>query len=111
MPSQNRTFGGATLDLLSYEVDIWGKLRRATEAARANLLSAEENRKAVTTTLVSDVASAYFSLRALDYQLEISQRTLATRKDSLGLIQNSPDGWRRYAARFAARRATGLHRL
>jgi multidrug efflux system outer membrane protein len=92
VPSQNRTFGTAALDLLSYEVDIWGKLRRATEAARANLLSAEENRKAVTTTLVSDVASAYFSLRALDYQLEISQRTLATRKDSLGLIQNRQTG-------------------
>ena len=90
--SQTRTFGGAALDLLSYEVDIWGKLRRASEAARANLLSAEENRKAVTTTLVSEVASAYFSLRELDYQLEISQRTLATRKDSLGLIQNRQAG-------------------
>ena len=90
--SQNRTFGGAALDLLSYEVDIWGKLRRSTEAARANLLSAEENRKAVMTTLVSEVASAYFSLRELDYQLEISQRTLATRKDSLGLIQNRQAG-------------------
>jgi len=90
--SQNRTFGGAALDLLSYEVDIWGKLRRATEAARANLLSAEENRKAVMTTLVSQVASAYFSLRELDYQMEISQRTLATRKDSLGLIQNRQAG-------------------
>ena len=90
--SQDRTFGGAALDLLSYEVDIWGKLRRATEAARANLLSAEENRKAVRTTLVSDVASAYFSLRELDYQLDISQRTLATRKDSLGLIQNRQTG-------------------
>ena len=42
--SQNRTFGGASIDLLSYEVDIWGKLRRSTEAARANLLNAEENR-------------------------------------------------------------------
>ena len=90
--SQNRTFGGAALDLLSYEVDIWGKLRRATEASRANLLSAEENRKAVMRTLVSQVASAYFSLRELDYQLEISQRTLATRKDSLGLIQNRQAG-------------------
>ena len=47
VPNQNRTFGGATLDLLSFEVDIWGRLRRATEAARANLLSAEENRKAL----------------------------------------------------------------
>jgi len=92
VPSQNRTFGGATLGLLSFEVDIWGRLRRATEAARANLLSAEENRKAVMTTLVSEVASAYFSLRELDYQLDISRRTLATRRESLVLIQNRQAG-------------------
>src|SRR6266581_2667864 len=88
VPSQNRTFGAATLSLLSFELDIWGRLRRSTEAARANLLSAEENRKAVMTTLVSEVAAAYFSLRELDYQLDISQRTLATRQESLDLIKN-----------------------
>jgi len=92
VPSQNRTFGGATLSLLSFEVDIWGRLRRATEAARANLLSAEENRKAVRTTLVSEVASAYFTLRELDYQLDISRRTLATRRESQDLIQNRQAG-------------------
>ncbi len=90
--SQERTFGGATLSLLSFEADIWGKLRRATEASRANLLSAEENRKAVRTTLVSEVASAYFSLRELDYQLEISRRTLDTRQESLNLIKNRQAG-------------------
>src|ERR1051325_201242 len=58
--NQNRTFGGATLNLLSFEVDIWGRLRRATEAARAQLLSADENRKAVITTMVADVATNYF---------------------------------------------------
>src|SRR5712675_732733 len=81
VPSQNRTFGQATLSLLSFEVDLWGRLRRATEAARANLLGAEENRKAVVTTLVSDVATSYFSLRQLDYELDISRRTLATRRE------------------------------
>ena len=91
-PSQNRTYGQATLDLLSFELDIWGRLRRATEAARANLLSAEENRKAVVTTLVSDVATSYFSLRELDYELEISKETLGTRKASLRLIQNRQGG-------------------
>jgi multidrug efflux system outer membrane protein len=90
--SQNRTFGGATLNLLSFELDIWGRLRRATEAARANLLGAEENRKAVMITLVSDVAGAYFSLRELDYQLDISQRTLSTRRASLDLIKNRQAG-------------------
>jgi multidrug efflux system outer membrane protein len=92
VPSQNRTFGSATLSLLSFELDIWGRLRRATEAARATLLSEEENRRAVMTTLVSDVASAYLSLRELDYQLEISRRTLATRQDSLGLVKNRQAG-------------------
>ena len=92
VPSQNRTFGQATLDLLSFEVDIWGRLRRATEAARANLLGADETRKAVITTLVSDVATAYLSLRELDNQLEISQRTLASRQESLKLIRNRQTG-------------------
>ncbi len=85
LPNQNRTFGTAVLQLLSFEVDIWGRLRRATEAARANLLSAEETRKGVVTTLVSDVASSYLSMRELDYELEISRQTLATREESLDL--------------------------
>ena len=92
VPSQNRTFGQATLNLLSFEVDIWGRLRRATEAARANLLGAEENRKAVVTTLVSDVATSYFSLRELDYELQISKETLGTRQESLRLIQTRQGG-------------------
>ena len=92
VPNQNRTFGQATLELLSFEVDLWGRLRRATEAARANLLAADENRKAVVTTLVGDVAAAYFTLRSLDYQLDISQRTLATRRESLRLIQSQRTG-------------------
>jgi NodT family efflux transporter outer membrane factor (OMF) lipoprotein len=83
--SQNRNWGEASLNLLSFEIDLWGRLRRATEAARANLLSADENRKAVITTLVSDVATAYFTVRELDYELEISKTTLATRQGSLNL--------------------------
>jgi outer membrane protein, multidrug efflux system len=88
LSNQNRNFGTAALQLLSFEVDIWGKLRRATEAARANLLSADEYRKVVVTTLVSDVASAYLTLRELDYELEISRRTLQTRQDSLELTRS-----------------------
>ena len=83
----NRTFGTVALNLLSFEVDIWGRLRRATEAARADLLAAEENRKAVITTLVSDVASEYFNLLELDMELEIGKRTLTTREGSLQLIR------------------------
>jgi multidrug efflux system outer membrane protein len=90
--NQERNWGEATLNLLSFEVDIWGRLRRATEAARANLLAADENRKAVITTLVSDVTTNYFTLRQLDYELEISQRTLGTRQESLRLIQTRQGG-------------------
>src|ERR1700731_1294181 len=85
VPSQNRNWGQAQLNLLSFEVDLWGRLRRATEAARASLLSAEENRKAVVTTLVSDVAAQYFTLRELDAQFEISRQTLVTRQEGLKL--------------------------
>jgi multidrug efflux system outer membrane protein len=92
VPNQNRNWGQAMLNLLSFEVDIWGRLRRATEAARANLLNADENRQAVVTTLVSDVASAYFNLLQLDYELEISQRTLQTRRDSLRLVRDRRGG-------------------
>jgi outer membrane protein, multidrug efflux system len=84
---QRRTFGSIALNMLSFEADIWGKLRRATEAAQANLLAAEENRKTVVTTLVGDVASAYFNLLESDMELEIAKRTLATREESLKLIR------------------------
>jgi multidrug efflux system outer membrane protein len=90
--SQNRNWGEASLNLLSFEIDLWGRLRRATEAARANLLSADENRKAVITTLVSDVATAYFTVRELDGELEISKRTLDTRRTSLQLVQARQGG-------------------
>jgi multidrug efflux system outer membrane protein len=92
LPSQNRNFGTATLSLLSYEIDIWGKLRRATESSRAALLSAEESRKAVVTTLVADLATAYLTLRELDYSLEISERTLTSREHSLELTQSRQTG-------------------
>jgi len=90
--NQNRNYGAAALNLLSFEVDLWGRLRRATEAARANLLSAEENRKAVITTLVSQVATDYLQLRELDYELEISRRTLQNREDFLALTRQRQTG-------------------
>lgn len=81
------------LDLsLAWEPDFWGKYRRATEAARANLLATEWAREAVKSTLVSDVATAYFQLRSLDLQLEISRRTLSSRQDSLQLTQTLANG-------------------
>ena len=81
------------LDLsLAWDLDFWGKYRRATEAARANLLATEWAHEAVVSTLVSDVATAYFQLRSLDLQLEISRRTLASRQDSLRLTQTLANG-------------------
>ena len=87
-----RTTGTAALNLLSFEIDVWGRLRRATEAARADLLASEENRKAVVTTLVSDVASAYFNLLELDLELAIARRTLTAREESLKLIRSRLQG-------------------
>ena len=87
-PAQrDRSFGSALLNLLTFELDIWGRLRKQTAAARADLLATEEARKAIITTLVSDVATAYFGLRELDFELDISRRTLVSREESLRLIQ------------------------
>jgi multidrug efflux system outer membrane protein len=65
----------------SWELDFWGKFRRATEAARADLLASEWGRRAVVTSLVSQVAGAYFQLRALDLDLDITTRTVASRRE------------------------------
>jgi len=77
---------------LAWDLDFWGKYRRATEAARANLLATEWARRAVISTLVSNVAAAYFQLRAYDLQLEVSRQTLASRQDSLKLTQTLSNG-------------------
>ena len=71
----------------SWNVDFWGRYRRATEAARAIVLANEWARKEVMATLVANVASSYFQLRQLDLQLEISKRTLGSRQDSLDLTK------------------------
>jgi multidrug efflux system outer membrane protein len=84
---QNSNSGQAGLNLLSFELDIWGRLRHATEAARADLLNAEETRKAVVSTLVSQLAADYLQLRELDYELEISETTQKSRQDFLQLTQ------------------------
>jgi multidrug efflux system outer membrane protein len=76
----------ATADL-QWEVDFWGRLRRATEAARADLLAREESQRAVILSLVSDVATAYLELRELDVDLEIAKRTLASNEETLRLAR------------------------
>jgi multidrug efflux system outer membrane protein len=87
------SFGTSKFDVvrvtgdLQWEIDFWGRLRRATEAARADLLSREENQRAIVLTLVSDVATAYLELRELDVDLEISKRTLASNEETLRLAR------------------------
>jgi len=85
--SRQRTFGTVFLNLFTFEIDIWGRLRRATEASRAELLATDWNRKAVITTLISDVATAYFSLLELDMELAIAKNTFITRAESLRVIR------------------------
>jgi multidrug efflux system outer membrane protein len=72
---------------LSFEIDLWGKLRRSTEAARAELLATVDARNVVTITLIADVASIYLLLLDLNARVEIALRTEETRRDSLGIIE------------------------
>jgi len=88
---RDRGYGSVLLNLLTFELDIWGRLRSATASAKADLLASEENRKAVVTTLVSDVTTAYFNLRELDFELEIARRTLGLRQESLRIIKLRQD--------------------
>ena len=77
---------------MSWEIDFWGRYRRATEAARADLEGTEWGKRAIVTSLVSEVASQYFVLRALDLEAENLARTLAAREESLRLTQVREQG-------------------
>ena len=68
--------------VLNYEIDLWGRLARASEAARAQLLAGVASRDAIRLAVAADVASGYFNLRALDQQLAIAERTVQTREGS-----------------------------
>ena len=72
---------------VSWQIDLWGQLRRATEAARADLLATEEGRSGVILTVVTAVAEAYTDLRDLDKQLEIAKATVESRAHSLELFR------------------------
>jgi outer membrane protein, multidrug efflux system len=72
---------------LTWELDVWGRIRRSNEAALADLLSREENRRAVVLQLVSGVAEAYFNLLQFDAQLGIAKRTLESWEDSVRIAQ------------------------
>jgi len=76
---------------LSWDLDFWGKYRRMIEASKANLLATQWARQEVITTLIAQVAGAYFQLRELDMELEISKSTLNSRQESLILIKHLAD--------------------
>jgi outer membrane protein, multidrug efflux system len=84
---RNISFGQVLLNLLNFEVDIWGRVRKIKKARNADLKASVEDRNTVLATVVSTVAAAYLQLRELDLELEISQRTLATRQESLRIIK------------------------
>jgi outer membrane protein, multidrug efflux system len=86
IPSFEQTKGQVSVSA-AWQLDFWGRYRRATEAARANLLATEWARKQVTTTLIANVASAYFQLREFDLELEIARRTVGSRTGSLQLTK------------------------
>jgi multidrug efflux system outer membrane protein len=83
-PAYDVNAGQLNLSVL-WNLDFWGKYRRQTEAARAQLLATEWGQRAAISSLVANVATAYFQLRALDSELDIAVRTLASRRQSLEL--------------------------
>src|SRR5438094_6196466 len=91
------TFGSFTYSVyqatadLSWELDVWGRLRRSTSAARSDLVAREEDRRALQLSLIGDVATAYFDLRAADLNLAIARRTLDSRRQTLALARRRLD--------------------
>jgi multidrug efflux system outer membrane protein len=77
---------------VSWDIDLWGRLRRLRESALAQFLASEEHRRAVIVSLIGDVATGYFNLEALDLQLVIAHRTVASREETLALFRNREGG-------------------
>lgn len=93
LPSGNSTFNSFLASFnLAWEIDVWGRVRRLTEAARADFFAAEDVRRAVLLTLVSDVAEAYFDLLRLDRELEITRATASTFRNTLDLFRHRYEG-------------------
>jgi multidrug efflux system outer membrane protein len=85
-------YGDVYLSMPAYEVDLWGRIRRANEAARAQLLASVEAERTVRQTLVAQVAAGYLELLELDLELEIAYQTYAIRTNSLELTQSRAEG-------------------
>ncbi len=90
--SAERNYGDVFLSMNSYEIDLWGKIRRANEAARAQLLANKEAQRTVRQTLVAAIANAYLDLLTFDLELDIAQRTYLVRTNSLDLTRSRESG-------------------
>ena len=88
-PTPFNYFGQTTLN---WELDLWGRVRRANEAARADLLAREENRRAVVLTLVSSVAQSYFDLLQFDVQMDVARNALVSWEESVALAKAQLQG-------------------
>jgi multidrug efflux system outer membrane protein len=92
-PLTNQRYASYTLSgSLSWEIDLWGRLRRLRQSALADALGAEENARGVMVSIVGDVAQGYFNLMALDLQLEVSRRTVESRRQTLALFAERERG-------------------
>ena len=93
LPSGNIKFASYLLEgTVSWEIDLWGRLRRLRESAVAQFLASEENRRGVIVSLIGDLAQAYFNLQALDLQLAIAHRTVESRQQTLVLFRDREQG-------------------
>ncbi len=93
-PAPGRGTGSDYFALLdaAWEIDVWGRIRRASEAARADAMASEAVRRGVVLSLVSGVAQAYFELRELDLELEIARRTVLTFSETLEIFERQHRG-------------------
>ncbi|MBX5481962.1 MAG: efflux transporter outer membrane subunit [Myxococcaceae bacterium] len=88
-PQARRPFNAFSLSaVLNWEIDLWGRLRRLSEAGWASFMAAEENRRALVASLVAEVAQTWFELKGLDLQRQIAARTIETRRRTLELYRS-----------------------
>ena len=95
---------------LGWELDVWGRVRRLNEAARAQYLASEEGRRGVVTTLIADVTTQYFQLRELDLELDIAKQNRKVGEDNLRLTTLRKNRGRRHGAGRSSGGAVALHR-
>jgi multidrug efflux system outer membrane protein len=92
-PSGNFSYKAYTVGAsLSWEIDLWGRLRRLREAALASFLASEDNRRGVIVSLIGSVATSYFNLLSLDLQLAVARRTVESRQQTLELFDELEHG-------------------